>query len=256
MPSITQRIRLDVDRRAIESLEQALPAIYNLRPPQNPVKFSTIVTTKSVESAIGEIMAQNTRLSLPLFVIRRQAISIAPAEFFNNYAATTRGIKIGITEDRQHAIMLYPTSVKFAISITLLTDDFDVLDHFIKVLVMYCKNAVSFGDIVLDDMKYGFPVDGSFGENYDYPDFTKDVYSAFSGFEFNTTLELSTYIADLLYIPTIGSVTVQPVVVNQGDFDSVASILTDDVKIAPFLDPKMTFNINLRDKIMDPAKRD
>ena len=210
IPSATKRVPLDVDRVAVESLEIALQSIYEFRKPNFPVQFHTILTSDDDDAAIGKIIEQQKRLPVPSFILRRTNMQLA-ADYLNTYVMQKYGYRIGITKDKHHVITVFPTKIIYSMSVTLATDNFDILDHWIKSLMAYCRNEIVLGHVELTDPVYRFQTRGKFTENYDCPPLTKT--DNFSGFLHNVSLDLSTYICDLEYVPTIGSVTFDPIVI-------------------------------------------
>jgi hypothetical protein len=257
--SSTKRLRLDIDKEAIGGIGNALVKFYNLRTPATPVDTFTIQETqKSDIDAIGEFFSQTNRLSLPAFIYRRRTVAPA-ADYLNSYILQHEGLRLGYTKDRLHVITIYPTKVVFSLEITLLTQDWDVLDHFIKVGMMYGKQELMLGDVELTDPVYKFPVRGKFADSFDYPEFSTQN-DAFKGFALTTNLDLSTYICDLVYVPTVGQVTIQPVFTGIRDFDNKALALSDSNSVnntdtEPLLDPKLCFTVNVRPSIVNPADR-
>lgn len=258
--SATKRVRLDVDLEAIKGLGDALVKFYNLREPAVPVKsFSVQETQKSDADAIGEFIGQKNKISLPAIIYRRRTVSPA-ADYLNAYIVQRDGILIGYTKDRQHAITIHPTKVIFSLDITLLTNDWDILDHFIKVGMMYGKQELMLGSVELTDPVHNFAVRGKFADSFDYPEFSTQN-DAFKGYALTTNLDLSTYICDMLYVPTIGSVTVQPVLTGIADFDAVTKTVTDansvnKNELVKVFDPKLSFTANVRPLMNNPADRD
>jgi hypothetical protein len=246
IPSATKRVPLDVDRVAVESLEVAL---------------QSILTSDDDDAAIGKIIEQNKKFPVPAFILRRTNIQLAQ-DFLNNYVMLKYGYNIGITKDKHHVITVFPTKVTYSMSVTLATDNFDIVDHWIKALMAYCRNELVLGHVELDDPVYRFQTRGKFTENYDYPPLTKG--DNFTGFMHNVSLDLSTYICDLEYVPTIGTIIFDPVITPDIDsYNKFVNPVTKAGQFDPMQDlpagvytPQLRFTINLRDKIHNPALRD
>lgn len=263
MATMTKRVRLDVDKMALANLGDMLTAFYNLRPPPAAAKvdrFTAQETQKNDSDAIGEFFNQQNKLALPAIIYRRRTVSPA-ADFLNAFIAQRDGFVIGWTEDRQHAITLHVAKVVFSLDVTLLTDTWDVIDHFIKVAMMYGKQELTLGSVGLNNPVFTFDTRGKFADSFDYPELGPQ-YDAFEGFALTTNLDLSTFVADLEYVPTIGVVTIQPVVSSYGEFDTVNTAVADPNSVSDptladaYLDMELAFTVDIRPATTDPALRD
>jgi hypothetical protein len=210
IPSATKRVPLDIDTTAIESLEWNLVEIFNWRQPKAPVKFHTTLTQFDDDEATKHVQMQHkTSDVFPLFIIRRTNMQLA-ADYLNPYVTQKYGVTIGHSKDMHHAITVFPTKVIYSMNITLMTQDFNVMDHWIRVLMAYCRQEIILGEVVLGDPVYSFQTRVKFTENYDYPPLIKG--DNFTGFTHNVSVDLSTYICDLEFVPTIGEIIFDPVV--------------------------------------------
>jgi hypothetical protein len=260
-PSKTNRQSLNVDQQAIESLEAVMPEVFNLRQYSSPVKFTTLLTAKDDDSAMEDYKAQNKELTLPWFIIRRRSVAPA-ADYLNPFVAQKYGKKIGVTEDRQHAITIFPVKVVYQMEVSLYTDDYYILDHWIRSLAMYCRNEIMLGYVEMEDPKFNFEIKAKFGDNYDYPDFAD--HSSFRGFVYTTQFDMSTFLVDLEMIPTLAQIIFDPVVVEDQYYADVVKQLTENAGQSPDTEiqkevsyvPSLRYVVNLRDKITNPAERD
>jgi hypothetical protein len=261
--SSTKRVRLDIDKMALANLGDMFTAFYNLRPTSGASrvdKFQALETQLNDAEALGEFFGQSNRLSLPAIVYRRNTVSQA-AEYLNAYVSQRDGVVIGYTKDREHAITLHSVKVVFSLGVTLLTDNWDVLDHFIKTAMMYGKQELTLGHVELTDPKYKFTTRGKFADSFDYPELGAQS-DAFQGYSLTTNLDLSTFVADLQYVPTLGSISIQPVVNSvYSDFDTVSALVADTNTVdnpgpvANYIDPELKFTVDLRPSLADPAQR-
>lgn len=258
-PSRTKRIPMHIDVQAIEQLESIMPKIFNTRQYKTPVQFTTMLTAKDDDSVLGELVKQNKTIKLPIFIIRRGTITPV-ADWYNPYIVQKYGIQIGVTKDRQHAITIFPTKVVYNVNITLCTDDFDILDHWIRTLSMYFRLETQLGSVDLTDPAYKFWIWGKFGENYDYPDFGD--HQGFNGYMFSTQMEMSSYIVDYENVPTIGQIQVDPVVTTRTAYQEYLAQVTNPTSNpmpdipAQVWEPKLSYTVVLRNQITDPAQRD
>lgn len=258
--SQTKRTPLYVDQQAVEMLEVILPQVFELRQYKTPVKFYTLISQLDDDSSIGELIKQNKVFQPPAFIIKRQTVTPA-ADYLNPYVAQKYGVRMGITKDRHHIITGFPAKVVYSMDIRLLTDDFYILDHWIRVLAMYCRQEMKLGDVTLDDPVYNFPIRGKFGDSYAYPEVSE--HGSFKGYDFTTQLDMSTYIVDAEFVPTIGEVTFDPVVVPSEAYQQYKDDVVNVAGMDPMPDvpsavwqPVLRWTVNLRDNITDPAGRD
>lgn len=210
-----KRIRLDIETHAIEGMKQVLPTIYELRQPATPVKFSTYVTAKDDETVIGEVFGQQNKLQLPIFIIRRKSIAFA-----ENGLNRTVMQREGYGRQRSLGGDIYrmnAVDVNIGLDVTLLTDDFSVLDHFLKVLTFYGHDRMSFASVRCQQPEFDFPVSGKFQDTLDYPPFAK-IGEVYNGWQCTIDLQLFTHIVDLMYVPIIRKVNVEMSVMSGSQF--------------------------------------
>jgi hypothetical protein len=181
-------------------------------------------------------------MPIPLFAIRRRSVAYDQSFMLNGTIARRDGFA-NLRSDTGDVASIKGTHVIYSLDILLFTDVFEVLDHWIKALLMFGGEIQSFGEVRIEDPVFGFPVRGAFSGSYDYP--TPSSMDQMSGWVFTVNLDLHTHIIDLEYQPPLREAIVQIEMSNETDYPTKLSKL-DSMSASAFanFDPKLSFVIS------------
>lgn len=257
----TRRVPLDIVGESITALQTLMPDMFRLRPYKfDKPTFTSIISQKSEEDTLADVVKQKGQLKLPMFVITKTGIERA-LDGANNYISKRDGIRIGMAKGRTEMITVHATSVRIPLIISMFTQDFNIANHMAEVVMMYAEEEFRAGEVEITDPLFAFSIILTFAPSVDFPEPTE--FGGIKGFKIVFSVTLKSYVADLEFTPTISQVSADTFLTGLLDADNKYTIIanrlddqiTDPVTKVEYL-PGTNFTVDIRSRITNPFLRD
>lgn len=240
----TRQIDLNLIDRTMEGAGQIAAEIYRRLSPGQ--KFFITITDKADDSWLSDIVKENNSVpDTPMIFLKKTDVSRL-SDYTNPYISKEYGVRMGLTQDRAHTLMLHAYPCLLNVTMSLLTVDKIIHDTFVRAILME-RERVEFG-IDINDPKFSFDIRMAFPDSITYSDRQK-INDTITGYRLDLTVAVRSYVAMVERVPNLARIDINPLISKADDFNNnLDNVRKNANNIGPETDfsNELSFSIDLR----------